>query len=57
VIIQDGIELTWHSLLDIPSYSMRIAQKDMEKIPEILAAVSEGEVARMQANLALVWRR
>ncbi|KAI3432296.1 hypothetical protein D9Q98_003856 [Chlorella vulgaris] len=57
VIIQDGIELTWHSLLDLPSYSMRIAQKDMQKIPEILAAVSEEQVARMQANLALVWRR
>jgi hypothetical protein len=51
------VELTWHALLDIESYSVRIAQKDMERIPEILKAVSEQDIARMQANLAKVWRR
>ena len=57
MIIQDGVELTWHAVLDIESYSIRIAQKDMDRIPEILKAVPKKDIARMQANLAKVWRR
>lgn len=33
VIIQDDVEMAWHSLLDVPEYSVRIAQKDMARIP------------------------
>jgi hypothetical protein len=57
VIIQDGVELTWSSILDIESYSIRIKQEDMTRIPEILQAVSAEQIAKMQANLANVWRR
>ena len=57
VLIQDGVEPTWSNLLDTGSYSVRILQKDMERVPEILQAISKEDVARMQANLGKVWRR
>lgn len=44
-------------MLDIESYSIRILEKDMVKVPEILEAVTEDEIGRMQANIAKVWRR
>jgi hypothetical protein len=49
--------MSWASILDVDSYSVRVAQKDMARLPDILGAVSQADVARMQANLAKVWRR
>ncbi|PSC76174.1 exostosin-like glycosyltransferase [Micractinium conductrix] len=57
VIIQDDVEMAWHSLLDVPEYSVRIAQKDMARIPEILKAIKPDEIERLQSNLGKVWRR
>lgn len=56
-MVHDGVEPTWHSLLDIESYSIRVAQADMPRVPEILRAVPQEEIERMRANLAHVWRR
>ncbi|PSC68519.1 exostosin-like glycosyltransferase [Micractinium conductrix] len=57
VVIQDEIEQAWHGVLDLDSYTVRIAEKDMERVPEILEAISEEDRARMRANVAKVWRR
>lgn len=57
VIIIDGVEQIWHSIMDIGSYSLRVPHKDMAHIPEILKAVSPEDVARMQSNVGKVWRR
>lgn len=56
VLIQDGVEPTWSNLLDMKSYIV-LLQKDTERVPEILKAISQEDIARMQANLAKVWRR
>ena len=32
-------------------------QKDMPRVPEILKAIPQSEIDRMQANIARVWRR
>ena len=39
-VIQDNVEVSWSSLLDMDAFSMRVAQKDMARLPEILQAVS-----------------
>ncbi|KAL4427651.1 hypothetical protein ABPG75_001740 [Micractinium tetrahymenae] len=57
VIIIDNVQLTWHSIMDLDAYSLRVAQKDMARLPEILKAVPPKDVARMQANIRKVWRR
>ncbi|KAL4856586.1 DNA-directed RNA polymerase II subunit RPB2 [Chlorella vulgaris] len=57
VLIHDEVEPSWNSLLAVETYSVRIAHKDMERVPEILRDFSEEEIARMQANVARVWRR
>jgi hypothetical protein len=57
VLIQDGVEPTWSNLLDTASYSVRILQKDIPRVPDILQAISKDDIARMQANLGKVWRR
>lgn len=51
------MEVAWSSILDVDSYSIRILQKDMDRIPEILKAVPKAKIAQMQANIAKVWRR
>ena len=57
VMIHDSVEPSWASLLDTDSYTLRVAQADMARVPDILAAVPPADVERMRANLARVWRR
>ncbi len=49
--------MSFSSILDVDAFSIRIAQKDMDNLPEILEAVSEERVKEMQRALALVWHR
>ncbi|PNH08222.1 putative glucuronoxylan glucuronosyltransferase F8H [Tetrabaena socialis] len=57
VIIMDGVQAVFETILDLPSFSIRIAQKDMTRIIEILKAVPEERIKAMQDNLARVWQR
>ncbi|KXZ50759.1 hypothetical protein GPECTOR_15g444 [Gonium pectorale] len=57
VIIMDGVQVVFESILDVPSFSVRIAQKDMANIVDILKAVPADKVKAMQDNLAKVWMR
>lgn len=53
VIIIDNVELTWHSIMDLDAYSLRVPQADMARLPEILKAVPPENVARMQVGCRL----
>ncbi|PSC76758.1 exostosin-like glycosyltransferase [Micractinium conductrix] len=57
VIIQDGVHMAFEDILDYPAFSLCIAQADMEKVPEVLQAVSPERVLELQQGLAKVWRR
>lgn len=57
VIIMDNVHVVFETLLDWPAFSLRIAQKDMARLPQLLQAVTPARVAQMQANLARVWHR
>ncbi|GIL48810.1 hypothetical protein Vafri_5227 [Volvox africanus] len=57
VIIMDQVQAVFESILDMPSFSVRIAQKDMLNIISILKALSADQVQKMQDNLAKIWSR
>ncbi|KAL4428361.1 hypothetical protein ABPG75_002450 [Micractinium tetrahymenae] len=57
VIIQDGVQLAFESVLDFESFAIRIPQKDMHNVPRILEAVPEDRIVEMQQALGKVWRR
>lgn len=42
---------------DVDTFSIRIAQKDVPRILEILQAVPERKIRSMQAHLGHVWHR
>ena len=54
VIIMDGIELPFENVLHYPSFSVRIAEADVDALPAILRAIPPARVAQLQAGLALV---
>lgn len=51
------MHLAFESILDFPSFALRIPQADMERVPDILLAVPPEKVAELQRGLARVWRR
>ena len=57
VIIQDKVQVAFETVLDLPSFSLRIPEADMERVPEILGAVAPERIQAMQQALAAVWRR
>lgn len=57
VIIQDNITMAFETVLDFTSFSLRIPEADMARVPEILKAVPPDRVAQLQQGLAGVWRR
>ena len=56
-VLQDDVEVSFHSAVDLSAFTIRIAQADVEKLPEILLAVSEERRDEMRQNLAHVWQR
>ncbi|KAG2424765.1 hypothetical protein HXX76_014189 [Chlamydomonas incerta] len=57
VIIMDQVQVVFESILDVPNFSVRVAQKDMKEVINILKAVPADRIKAMQANLAKVWMR
>jgi hypothetical protein len=57
VIIQDEVDVSFETLFDVNAFSLRIAQKDLEKIPEILQAVSKEERKKLQNGGAKLMNR
>ena len=57
VVVQDAILTPWENVLDFSSYAIRIPRSDLGRIPEILRAVSNATISRMQRAMARVWER
>ncbi|KAL4447245.1 hypothetical protein ABPG77_007278 [Micractinium sp. CCAP 211/92] len=57
VIIMDEVDVSFESIIDLPAFTVRIPQKDAEKLAEILLAISPEQREEMQRNLARVWQR
>ncbi|KAG2494839.1 hypothetical protein HYH03_007079 [Edaphochlamys debaryana] len=57
VTIMDGVHAVFESVLDLDSFSVRIAEADVGRILEILQAVPERSVRAKQAHLGHVWHR
>lgn len=57
VIIQDQVHVAFESLLKFPAFSVRVAQADMPRIPQILMGIRPQRLAKLQSNLKKVWHR
>ena len=57
VIIQDNVDVSLESIMNVTSFSIRLNQSDIDRVPEILLAVPPAEVERLQAGVKKVWRR
>ncbi len=61
VVVMDNVSEVFESLLDWRQFSVRIAEADVEKIPEILKSIvaerNGSLVVQMQRALAKVWHR
>ncbi|KAL4452535.1 hypothetical protein ABPG75_008197 [Micractinium tetrahymenae] len=57
VIIMDDVVVSFDSVVDLSAFTVRIAQQDVEKLPEILQAISEERRQEMRAAMARVWNR
>ena len=57
VIMQDGIHTPWESVLDAPSYSVRVRREDMPNMVRTLRAMAPERVRALQLALAAAWPR
>ena len=55
--LQDNVDVSFDSIIDLSAFSLRIPQADTEKLPEILLAVPEERRQEMRRNMARVWQR
>ena len=53
----DNVSEAFDGLLDWKQFSVRIAEADIERTPEILLSISDPLLQQMQASLAKVWHR
>lgn len=57
VVIMDEVDPPLASALDLDAFSLRIAQEDLDKVPQILQAVPPDQVESMQRAVRQVWNR
>jgi hypothetical protein len=57
VVIMDRVHAVFESVLDWDLFSVRVAESEVERLPQILASIPEDHVVRMQARLARVAHR
>eukprot|EP00208_Stichococcus_sp_RCC1054_P003318 CAMPEP_0206142432 /NCGR_PEP_ID=MMETSP1473-20131121/16814_1 /ASSEMBLY_ACC=CAM_ASM_001109 /TAXON_ID=1461547 /ORGANISM="Stichococcus sp, Strain RCC1054" /LENGTH=314 /DNA_ID=CAMNT_0053537429 /DNA_START=144 /DNA_END=1089 /DNA_ORIENTATION=+ len=57
VIVQDGVQEKFESLLDYAAFSIRIPEADLESLPEILHAIPATQRQEMQITLGNIWHR
>lgn len=49
--------MIYHGFLDWDKFGLRVAQKDMPRLPQILLAISEEELSAKQKALSQIWHR
>jgi hypothetical protein len=57
VIVQDGVHVSFESVLDLQAFSLRVPEQQLDTLPQRLLAVAPKELRRMQRNLRRVWHR
>lgn len=57
VILQDGVHTPWESVVDAPSFSIRVRREEMPSLLSTLRAIPPSRVREMQDALAAVWPR
>eukprot|EP00884_Botryococcus_braunii_P019032 jgi/Botrbrau1/5812/Bobra.0155s0034.1 len=57
VVIMDHVDPVFNNVLDWDSFALRVQQRDMLKLPDILLAITDERVAELQAALRNVWAR
>lgn len=57
VVIKDNVHDVFESILEWSSFSVRVAEKDVDKVLDILLAIPDRTLAAMQAHLGKVWHR
>jgi hypothetical protein len=56
VIISDGLVAPYEDLLDYRKFAIKIAEKDIPLIRDILLSVPKEEIRAKQAELAHMWK-
>ncbi len=57
MIVIDRVVGSWGHQLRWPAFSVRVAESDVDRLPEILTAIPPKKISRMQRAAAAVWRR
>jgi hypothetical protein len=57
VVIQDGVHVSFESILDWPSFSIRIPEAEVNRTVEILLSISGRKLRSYQSRLSKVWHR
>ena len=51
------MDVGFNSLLDLDAFTLRIAEADAEKLPQILQAIPQQRVEALQRRIGQVWQR
>ena len=57
VVVGDGIRVPWEGTLDLAAFGLRVPRAQLASLPQILRAIPEARVRRLQRGLARVWER
>lgn len=57
VVLIDGAYVSFETVIDFSRIGLRVNSSDLERLPEILLAVSPERRQEMQRNLAKVWQK
>lgn len=57
VVIQDGIHLPYENVLHYDSFVVRLAEKDIPQLVEILTAINATEIDFKLATIQKIWQR
>lgn len=57
VIVMDEVDVSFESVIDLQQFTVRVAQADVERLPEILLEISQERRQEMQRALGRVWHK
>lgn len=57
VVIMDNVHATYESILEWDLFGLRVRESALASLPAVLTAITEEQLARMQARLKRVWHR
>lgn len=55
--LQDNVHAVFESILDIDQFALRVKEDHVHDLPQILLAIPEEKIKRMQRRLARIWHR